>query len=73
LVCVTGQHGLLLDQVLYLFGIVPDFDLDIMEPEQDLFDITSKVLTGMRVVFQIVSPHLVFLHHFLSQQSEIAV
>jgi UDP-N-acetylglucosamine 2-epimerase (non-hydrolysing) len=61
LVCVTGQHRQMLDQVLTLFGIKPDFDLDIMSSGQDLFDITSCVLTGMRQVLQKVMPDLVFV------------
>ena len=47
-VCVTAQHRQMLDQVLELFGIVPDYDLDLMTPGQDLFDITSKSLLGLR-------------------------
>lgn len=48
-VCVTGQHREMLDQVLDIFGIVPDYDLNIMKPGQDLYDVTSRVLLGMRV------------------------
>jgi UDP-N-acetylglucosamine 2-epimerase (non-hydrolysing) len=47
-VCVTAQHRQMLDQVLTLFDIKPDFDLDLMQPGQDLTDITSRVLQGMR-------------------------
>lgn len=61
-VCVTGQHRQMLDQVLDLFGIVPDFDLDVMQPNQDLFDITSRILMGMRTVLDDVCPDLVFVH-----------
>lgn len=62
LVCVTGQHRLMLDQVLFQFDIVPDFDLDIMKSDQDLYDISIKVLTGMRDIFQKITPDLVFVH-----------
>lgn len=62
LVCVTGQHREMLDQVLRLFRIVPDFDLDIMKPNQDLFDITSRILVGMRGILQEVKPDVVFVH-----------
>lgn len=55
-VCVTGQHREMLDQVLDIFEIVPDFDLCIMKSGQDLYDITSKVLIGMRNVLQEVKP-----------------
>lgn len=61
-VCVTGQHRQMLDQVLTLFEIIPDFDLDIMEPNQDLYDITSRVLLGMREIIKQVKPVLVFVH-----------
>jgi UDP-N-acetylglucosamine 2-epimerase (non-hydrolysing) len=62
IVCVTGQHREMLDQVLDLFEIVPDYDLNIMKPNQDLYDITSKVLTGMRDILKIVKPDVVFVH-----------
>lgn len=62
IVCVTGQHRQMLDQVLNLFDIVPDFDLDIMQPNQDLYDVTSRVLLGMRDVFNEIKPDLVFVH-----------
>jgi len=61
-ICVTGQHRQMLDQVLSLFEIVPDFDLDIMLPRQDLFDITSRVLIGMREILKLVQPTIVFVH-----------
>ncbi len=61
-VCVTGQHREMLDQVLELFQIVPDYDLDIMKPGQDLYDITSRVLLGMREVLKESRPDLVFVH-----------
>jgi UDP-N-acetylglucosamine 2-epimerase (non-hydrolysing) len=61
-VCVTAQHRQMLDQVLEVFEIVPDFDLNIMAPNQDLFDITSKVLLGMRAVFNEYLPDVVLVH-----------
>lgn len=61
-VCVTGQHREMLDQVLDLFQIVPDYDLNIMRPNQDLYDVTSRVLLGMRNVLKEVRPDLVFVH-----------
>lgn len=62
LVCVTGQHREMLDQVLHLFEIVPDYDLDIMKQGQDLYDITARVLTGMRDVLKEAQPDIVFVH-----------
>lgn len=61
-VCVTGQHREMLDQVLHIFDIVPDYDLNIMKQGQDLYDVTSRVLLGMRVVLKDVSPDFVFVH-----------
>lgn len=61
-VCVTGQHRQMLDQVLSLFDIVPDFDLNLMKPKQDLTDITCNVLIGMRDVFNQWKPDLVLVH-----------
>ncbi|MDX9918469.1 MAG: UDP-N-acetylglucosamine 2-epimerase (non-hydrolyzing) [Paludibacter sp.] len=61
-VCVTGQHRQMLDQVLQLFQIVPDYDLDIMKAGQDLYDITSRVLLGMRDILSQVQPNVVFVH-----------
>lgn len=61
-VCVTGQHREMLDQVLELFDIKPDFDLNIMKQGQDLYDITSRVLLGMRDVFKECRPDILFLH-----------
>ncbi len=61
-VCVTAQHRQMLDQVLKLFGIKPDFDLDLMKPGQDLTDITSNVLLGMRTVFKKWRPDWVLVH-----------
>lgn len=61
-VCVTGQHRQMLDQVLKLFKITPDFDLNIMKQGQDLYDITSRVLLGMRDVLTQAAPDIVFVH-----------
>lgn len=61
-VCVTAQHREMLDQVLELFSIKPDFDLNIMAPGQDLYDITSKVLLGMRDVINAFKPDVVLVH-----------
>ncbi|MCQ2301561.1 MAG: UDP-N-acetylglucosamine 2-epimerase (non-hydrolyzing) [Bacteroidales bacterium] len=61
-VCVTGQHREMLDQVLNLFEIVPDYDLNIMKPNQDLYDITSRILVGMREVLNEVQPDVVLVH-----------
>jgi len=62
LVCVTGQHRQMLDQVLDIFHIVPDFDLDIMQAGQDLYDVTTRVLTGLRDVFATTRPDIVLVH-----------
>ena len=62
IVCVTGQHREMLDQVLHLFDIKPDFDLNIMKQGQDLYDITSRVLLGMRDVFKVCKPDVLFVH-----------
>jgi UDP-N-acetylglucosamine 2-epimerase (non-hydrolysing) len=61
-VCVTGQHRQMLDQVMEVFGIVPEYDLNIMKAGQDLFDITSAVLLGMRSVLDTFKPDLVLVH-----------
>jgi UDP-N-acetylglucosamine 2-epimerase (non-hydrolysing) len=61
-VCVTGQHRQMLDRVLNIFEIVPAYDLNIMTPGQDLFDVTSKVLLGMRGVLRESKPDMVFVH-----------
>jgi len=61
-VCVTAQHREMLDQVLGLFEITPDFDLNLMKPEQDLFDLTSNVLVRMREVLLSCKPDLVLVH-----------
>lgn len=62
LVCVTGQHRQMLDQVLTIFDIKPDYDLNIMKQGQDLYDVTSRVLTGMRDVLEKVNPDVVLVH-----------
>lgn len=62
MVCVTAQHREMLDMVLELFSIVPDYDLNIMKPGQDLFDITSSVLLGIRKVLKTCSPHIMLVH-----------
>ena len=61
-VCVTAQHREMLDQVLDLFDIDPDYDLDIMSPGQDLFDVTANVLHGMKRVYEKEKPDLVLVH-----------
>lgn len=61
-VCVTGQHRQMLDQVLELFEITPDYDLNIMKQGQDLYDVTAKVLTGMRDVLMEANPDVVLVH-----------
>lgn len=61
-VCVTGQHREMLDQVLELFEIKPDYDLDIMKKGQDLYDVTSKALLGMRDVLDDFNPDVVLVH-----------
>ena len=61
-VCVTGQHRQMLDQVLQLFGITPDYDLNIMKQGQDLYDVTARVLTGMRDVLKEAHPDVVLVH-----------
>ena len=62
IVCVTGQHRQMLDQVLQLFEIVPDYDLNIMKQGQDLYDVTARVLTGMRDVLKEAQPDVVLVH-----------
>ena len=61
-VAVTGQHRQMLDQVLRIFDIVPDYDLNIMQANQDLYDVTSRVLVGMRDVLKEVHPDVVLVH-----------
>ena len=62
IVCVTGQHREMLDQVLHIFDIKPNYDLNIMKQGQDLYDVTSKVLLGMRDVLKEVHPDVVLVH-----------
>jgi len=62
IVCVTGQHREMLDQVLQIFEICPDYDLNIMRQGQDLYDVTARVLTGMRDVLEEVKPDVVLVH-----------
>lgn len=61
-VCVTGQHREMLDQVLRIFDVKPDYDLNIMKQGQDLYDVTARVLTGMRDVLDAVRPDVVLVH-----------
>ena len=62
IVCVTGQHREMLDQVLRIFDIQPDYDLNIMKQGQDLYDVTARVLTGMRDVLKETRPDIVLVH-----------
>ena len=62
IVCVTGQHREMLDQVLRIFDIQPDYDLNIMKRGQDLYDVTARVLTGMREVLKEIKPDIVLVH-----------
>lgn len=62
IVCVTGQHREMLDQVLHIFEITPDYDLNIMKQGQDLYDVTARVLTGMRDVLKEAQPDVVLVH-----------
>lgn len=61
-VCVTAQHRQMLDQVLELFGIIPEYDLNLMQPGQDLSDITSRILLALKPVFEEFKPDLVLVH-----------
>ena len=62
IVCVTGQHREMLDQVLKIFEVTPDYDLNIMKQGQDLYDVTARVLVGMRDVLKAVQPDVVLVH-----------
>ena len=62
IVCVTGQHREMLDQVLHIFEITPDYDLNIMKQGQDLYDVTARVLVGMRDVLKEAQPDVVLVH-----------
>ena len=61
-VCVTGQHRQMLDQVLDAFGVIPDYDLSIMKDKQTLFDITTGILEGIKPVLEEVRPDVVLVH-----------
>ena len=62
IVCVTGQHREMLDQVLKIFDVHPDIDLNIMKPGQDLTDVTVRILVGMRDIFKNCKPDVVLVH-----------
>ena len=62
IVCVTGQHRQMLDQVLDTFGVKPDYDLSIMKEKQTLFDITTNILNGIKGVLEEVKPDIVLVH-----------
>ena len=62
IICVTGQHREMLDQVLHLFEIIPDYDLNIMKQGQDLYDVTARVLVGMRDVLKESQPDVILVH-----------
>ncbi len=72
-VCVTGQHRQMLDQVLDIFDIVPDYDLNIMQPGQDLYDVTARVLVGMREVLARTKPDLVLVHGDTTTSTAVAL
>lgn len=73
IVCVTGQHRQMLDQVLSLFEINPDYDLDIMKQGQDLYDVTARVLTGMRDILIEAQPDVVLVHGDTSTSTAAAL
>lgn len=73
IVCVTGQHRELLDQVLQLFEINPDYDLNIMKASQDLYDITTQILLGMRDIINKVEPDLILVHGDTSTSTAVAL
>jgi UDP-N-acetylglucosamine 2-epimerase (non-hydrolysing) len=72
-VCVTGQHRHMLDQVLSMFEIIPDFDLNIMQPDQDLYDIFTGIMLKIRNVFSEVNPDIVFVHGDTSTSTAAAL
>lgn len=72
-VCVTGQHREMLDQVLKIFEIIPDFDLNIMQQGQDLYDVTARVLLGLRDILQEIQPDMVFVHGDTSTSTAAAL
>ena len=61
-VCITAQHREMLDQVLSFFDIVPDFDLDLMKPNQNLYTLTGDIITGLKPVLEEFKPDYVFVH-----------
>lgn len=73
IVCVTGQHRQMLDQVLNIFDITPDYDLNIMKQGQDLYDVTARVLTGMRDVLKEANPDVVLVHGDTTTSSAAAL
>ncbi|WKD86101.1 UDP-N-acetylglucosamine 2-epimerase [Polaribacter huanghezhanensis] len=73
IVCVTGQHREMLDQVLEIFEITPDYDLKIMKQGQDLYDVTAKVLVGMRDILKETNPDMVFVHGDTSTSTATAL
>lgn len=72
-VCVTAQHRQMLDQVLEFFEIKPDFDLNLMKQAQDLYDVTSGVLLGMRGIFERYKPDVVFVHGDTTTTSAVSL
>ena len=72
-VCVTAQHREMLDQVLGIFDIIPDYDLDIMKPNQDLYDITSRILLKMRDVLDDFQPDLILVHGDTTTSTTVAL
>lgn len=73
LVCVTGQHREMLDQVLRIFEVIPDYDLNIMKQGQDLYDVTSRVLLGMRDVLAHAKPDIVLVHGDTTTSTAVAL
>ncbi len=73
IVCVTGQHREMLDQVLRIFDIIPDYDLNIMKNGQDLYDVTTRVLLGMRDVLEKCHPDLVLVHGDTTTSTAVAI
>lgn len=72
-VCVTGQHREMLDQVLKIFSIIPDYDLNIMRQGQDLYDVTARVLLGMREILKNIKPDIVLVHGDTSTSTAAAL
>ncbi len=73
LVCITAQHRQMLDQVLQIFNIMPDYDLNIMQTSQDLYDVTSRVLLGMREVLKSAEPDVILVHGDTSTSTAAAL